>query len=459
MSYNFKSSTACLTSLVVSWLLGAMPTPSALADETYNAIGIVKLPDKSNPLADTDISWYDPGSHTYALADRSNSSIDVETREHEVNLFTAGFAGPVSSPPQSKGPNGVIIVEHRDIWAGDGPVQPCTQDLKTKLFTCKAPGSVKVIDLETGKLKATIYPPGGKGRVDELCASSDVVLAASNATGSFGDAFLTFIQEDPPYNIKGQIFLDNSKNAAINPNTGNPINASGIEQCQFNPRNGKFYQSIVDIGGGSGAVLRIARISGKFKVEKVFQIDKATGCHGPAGLTIGPFHQILVGCNGTSTFSLIIHDSLPIDTKGNGLYIKEVAHATTISGTTNGPDEVWYDPGSNHYFLQQAASGVMGVVDAGDGEKIAPSADPNATTPLTAKNPAVDPFKNHVYLPVLKDAPGSICQKFGGNNSNGCIGIYTGPLDKDDCLAEGEAVIEVDEDGDAKHRKVRCDRD
>jgi hypothetical protein len=460
MSYNSKLIAASILSL------GTMVTLSA-ADEQYAPKAIVQLPDGQS-LTNIDISWDDPGSHSYALVDRTNKSIDiVDTRFNVVvKQLRSDFAGIVASPGQSSGPNGVVIVEHRDVWATDGPQLPCSGLPPT--VTCKKPGSVKVIDLKSGATKAVIYPPGGHGRVDELCFNprSDVVLAASNATAAFGDAFITFIDEDS-FKPVGQIFLDGSPKAAVNPNDGSLIKANGIEQCQANPRDGKFYLSLVDIGKNctpkapivcDGAVLRISGHK-PFKVEAVFPIDaKKTGCAGPAGLTIGPAHQMLVGCNGTSTNSLIIDDRDP------------TAPPVKVK-TLNGVDEVWYDPGSNHYFLAQQVAGVIGVEDAGDG-KTAPSADPNATTVLPpkgttsgSKNPAVDPLRNQVYQPILANSSGTICGKtkdvFGklGDDTKGCIAIYTAPLDKDDCLAEGEAVIEVDEDGDAKHRKVRCDRD
>jgi hypothetical protein len=105
----------------------------------------------------------------------------------------------------------------------------------------------------------------------------------------------------------------------------------------------------------------------------------------------------------------------------------------------------------------------MAVEDAGNG-KTAPNPDVPVKTAVGNKNPAVDPLRNQVYLPILANTS-TICSThkdaYGnpGDDTKGCIAIYTGPLDKDDCLAEGEAVIAVDEEGDAEHRKVRCDRD
>jgi hypothetical protein len=203
-----------------------------------------------------------------------------------------------------------------------------------------------------------------------------------------------------------------------------------IEQCQADPRDHKFYLALPNLNGtGSGAVLRISEKK-PFVVEKVINIPSSTGCAGPAGLTIGPDHQMLVGCNGTSTNSVILYDD-----GRPPLYVS----------MASGVDEVWFDRGSNHYYLaqQNAVPAIMGVEDAGGGKKL-PSADPNASTQAGSRNPAADPRKNFVYLPVLAPAPGNpaiiggICSTNkdvdgkNGDDAQGCIAIYTAPLDKDD---------------------------
>jgi hypothetical protein len=429
----FRSFKVCAS---IAFVAGAV-MPAAQADEKYGVVAIVQLPAGSKPLTSTDIAWVDADSHAYALTDRSNKSVDViNTRSNKkIRLLTANppFAGASVSAggtvavPQAGGPNGVIIIERKDdVWAADGPVCPPGD---SNPADCTKSGSLKVISLKSGKTKKVIYVPSekpGHGRVDELCynPASDVVLAGSNSFNAFGDRFLSFIDEDSG-DIVGTITLDGKDPNAKDPDTGQMITAvgGGIEQCQANPRDGKFYLALPDIGGGSGAVLRI---SGKkpFKVEKVIHINSSTGCAGPAGLTIGSDHQMLVGCNGNSTNSVILYDDgrLPI-------YVQ----------MANGVDEVWFDPGSNHYYLQQqnaVPTAVMDVEDAGHGKTL-PHPDPRVDTATASKNPAADPDRNLVYLPVLAVlAPGgtSICSKFGGNAQQGCIAIYTAKLDADDCL-------------------------
>ena len=98
---------------------------------------------------------------------------------------------------------------------------------------------------------------------------------------------------------------------------------------------------------------------------------------------------------------------------------------------------------------------IMGVEDAGP----PPSQDlPDGTTAVGSHSVAADAERNRIYIPANKKA--TICN-FGKvkENGNGCIAVFTAPNDRDDCLAEGKAVIAVNEEGDAEHRKVRCDRD
>ena len=61
------------------------------------------------------------------------------------------------------GPDGVVIVDHKEIWAGDGD------------------SKIKVIDIATGKFVTTIATGGPSRRVDEMAYDlRDHILAAAN---------------------------------------------------------------------------------------------------------------------------------------------------------------------------------------------------------------------------------------------------------------------------------------
>ena len=335
------------TTCLVGALVAVAMTPS-VADEQFAPTTIVQLPD-TQILSAFDISFVEKGSHTYALAASRvvggggalgtiiivNTGLNLVTKELH---STPAFVGDCSVPPGRdtiSGPNGVIVIEkgrNTDVWAGDGPVfnTPCVP-----ASGLKTPSTVKVLDLHTGATKAVI-PTGtgtgtktpGQNRADELCYNpvSDVVLIANDDPA---DNFITFIGEDS-YKVLGRIRFDGT-----DPN-GDNILANGIEQCAFNPRDGKFYLNIPMTGPatattpGDGVVVRISPHT-PFQVEKVFPISSAkTGCFGPQGMAVGPDHQLGLGCGGAN--SLIIDD-------------RDGSTVAVVTGE-GGTDEAWYNSGS-----------------------------------------------------------------------------------------------------------------
>jgi len=441
-----KFATACIAGAFVT--IAGAPT---IADEQFAPTTIVQLPD-TQILSAFDISFVEKGSHIYALASSRvvgsggafGTVIIVNTQENLVTKelrATPAFVGDCDVPPARdtfSGPNGVIVIEkerNTDVWAADGPVfnTPCVP-----ASGLKTPSTVKVLDLHTGATKAVIETGNGKPgtlgirRADELCYNpkSDVVLVANDDPL---DNFIAFIGEDN-YKVLQRIRFDGT-----DPN-GDKILANGIEQCQFNPRDGKFYLAIPMTGPttatppGDGVVVRISGHA-PFHVEKVFPISsKATGCFGPQGVTIGPDHQIGLGCGGTN--SLIIDD-------------RDGSTVMVVAGE-GGTDEVWYNSGNNHYFFARSTAATLGVEDAGP----PPSADPNAASAAGSHSVAADAHRNQVYVPIRGNngtvppsTTGKICSSakdvFGnpGSDALGCIAVYTAPSDNDDCRAGGASAF------------------
>jgi hypothetical protein len=423
-----------LASLCLSGALASIAMTPAGADEKFAPTAIVQLPD-AQILSAFDISFVSPENHTYALAASRvvgsggpfgtviivNTELNLVTKEL---IPTGGFVGDCSVPPARNsysGPNGVIVIEkgrNADVWAGDGPVfnTPCVP-----ASGLKTPSTVKVLDLHTGATKAVIRTgngmPGtvGQRRADELCYNprSDVVLIANDDPL---DNFITFIGEDS-YKVLQRIKFDGT-----DPN-GNNILANGIEQCAFNPRDGKFYINLPNTGPataappGPGVTLRISG-EAPFHVEKVFKFVASAGCGGASGLAVGPDHQLGLACGGAN--ALIIDD-------------RDGSTIAVVTGE-GGADEVWYDPGSRHYFFARSTAATLGVEDAGP----PPSKDPDAATAVGSHSVAADPIRNQVYVPIRGNngttppsTTGNICSKakdvFGiaGSNALGCIAIYT----------------------------------
>ncbi len=383
---------------------GALLHGTAFAqDETFTKTSSITVP---GGLTSFDIGFVDPQLGLYFLADRTNKTIDqVKTSDNSITQLAPGaFVGVQASA--TSGPNGVITAnDHTEVWAGDGVPAGGTS-------------RVLVINLKSGKVTHTIST-GGTGRADELCEDPQqhVVLVANDEPS---DLTLTFISTDS-YKVLKQLKLDGTDRDAQNVNATN-----GIEQCQWSPRTRKFYLAIPEVSGSGantvpGAVLEINPAS--MKVQKVFPIDfnfsagaPSLGyCMGPQGLAIGPHREILLGCSNAGAGSVVINEldgSLVVNLKN-----------------LNGNDEVWYNPGDDHYFLAGSnhnvalptAGPILGVVDRkGDPD----TEDAAASTKSGSHSVAADPVKNQVYVPV-----NSGNQALCGETTTGCIAVFTAAND------------------------------
>src|SRR5262245_24202881 len=450
---------ACLVGAGVSCLLAVA---ARSAEETYNVTTVIPVP---GGLTSFDIAFVDANINTVVLADRTNKAIDVvDTSTNTlVKQLTASppFRG-VFNPgglANASGPNGVIIVDQREVWATDAPVLNCSGT--PQVCTVVTPSSIKVIDLNTGAMIANI-PNGGARRADELCedVKHEVVLSANDDPL---DNFLTFINTET-YSIIGT----NHKLDGSDPNfkitlTPTPpgtisVAADGIEQCKFNPRTGSYYLAIpatvvttaTGTQPGPGVVLKISR-SAPFHIEETITIPTSTGCTGPQGLAIGPNHEIQLGCGNPSTNSIIIDDrSGPV--------------ATVIATETGegGADEVWYNPGNNSYFIARSGAAKLGVEDAGGNESVLPQPDADVSTAIGSHVVAADMLRNQIYVPIRSTAfpanpptVSTICSSKGGNDADGCIAVFTAPND-DRCLAQGMPVLDHDDGDDPVFMRTRC---
>src|ERR1700676_4202080 len=224
-----------------------------------------------------DISFVDPAPQLYILRDSYNKAVDVVDTESNAIVTQVGkgtFKGATGNNNTS-GPDGVLFVDHKEIWAGDGD------------------STVKIFGWPSGTLVVQPLSTGGANRVDEMCYDprDHLVMVANNAETPF--PFGTLI-DSTSHTIKKKIVFDGTN--------GTPKATNGAEQCQWSPRTGKFYISIPEISGpGDNSVAGgVAVIDPQsMKVEKTFTISHDS-CAGPQGMAIGPENQILLGCNGAS---------------------------------------------------------------------------------------------------------------------------------------------------------------
>src|SRR5262249_36273046 len=141
------------------------------------------------------------------------------------------------------------------------------------------------------------------------------------------------------------------------------------EQPAWDPGTGKFYQSIPEVNGpgdGTGIDGGVARINPHTAaLEKLFPVQFCQ----PAGLTLGPHRDLLLGC------------SVTFDTAGQAWTASDPHTAAPISvimdaktgsidkmvAGVSGNDEVWFNPGDGRYYLAARANPtgpVLGVIDA-----------------------------------------------------------------------------------------------
>jgi hypothetical protein len=399
-----------------AWLAAAtllLIGPAALADEIFSAKTQVALP-SGDQVTSFDISFVDPVMGLYLLADRTNKSVDViDTTTNTVVAqlaATPAFAGATPSN-NNAGPDGVITVNHREAWAGDGPSQ------------------IKVIDLASQKTTHVIST-GGVNRADELCFDprDQLVLIANDAESPF--PFVSVVST-VNYSVLQRITMDGTG--------GTPAATNGIEQCQWDRRNGKFYLNIPEVNGPGndtkdGAVMVFSpQQDGTLQIDNVLDVP-LSNCAGPQGMAIGPDHQILLGCNDpnkTAPSTVIIDDRV----HKNDAAVK----VTATVANQDGADEVWFNDGDNSYFLGRSGGAnpqQLGIIDAGDGEKIGPDQSVPIGLPNTAASPhgtahsvAADPIRNQIYVPIPSTAGLAVCSQAGGSDAQGCVAVFTATQD------------------------------
>jgi hypothetical protein len=352
-------------------------------------------------LGTFDISYVDPKIDLYVLADRTNASIDFVSTDNNAFLGRAGgFQGQALKPDGTadntiSGPDGVVIVNHKEVWAGDGD------------------STLKIVDIKTMTVKDTIpitdpTHPDVKLRVDEMTwdVRDHLVAAANNANSP---PFISFVDVDT-HKVLGQIVFDGTNNT---PNATD----TGIEQPQWSAQTGLIYVSVPQIVPGSDNANKggIAVIDPRtMKVLNTYEVDNCS----PAGLTIGPNNQALIGCSApfgtpltTQTFVINVQTG-------------ELSPSIPIGGS----DEVWFDQGTNHYYLaarNNLSAGqpdpILGSVDASSN-----TFDGSASTSTTAHSVAASKFDHKVFVPIGFVPPGS---KPGTDPTNpcpehGCIAVF-----------------------------------
>jgi len=395
---------------VVPMMLFAGYIGYARADEHMVLVDTIDV--GGNGLGTFDISFVDPKLDLYVLSDRTNGSIDFFDASDDTFISrVAGFAGQkfkadgVTADNTISGPDGVTIVNNQQVWAGDGD------------------STVKVIDLASHQIVDTIST-GGKFRCDEMAwDSADHILAVANNADV--PPFVTMINTDT-HVVIGKIVFDGTN--------GTPdATQTGIEQSQWSPQTGLFYVSVPQIVPSDATEGGVSVIDpSSMSVKATYPVLNCS----PAGLTLGPNNQAMIGCGSSFTVppaTVATTQSIVIDLSNGDI----VANITQAGGN----DEVWYDKGTAHYYLAARntltagkVTPILGTVDAKTN-----AWDSGVSTSTTAHSVAADSRSHHVFVPIGFVPPGSAAGTDSTNPcpTRGCIAVYLpSSIDDDDGTAQ-----------------------
>jgi hypothetical protein len=389
-------------------LLTTVPIPGTKANTTGGKMYVF------------DISFVDQTTQTYYLADRSNAVVDVVNAKtnqliSQINAKPAfkGFTGSTAT----SGPNGVVAAFP---W----------------LFVTDANSRVVTINLSNGNTVGDVSTGGTTGlRADELAYDPmhGLLLVVNNA-------------DTPPFATLISVNKTSGALAVIKRITFDKIHTgvdatNGAEQPVWDPVTGKFYLSIPQIGpkAKDGAVVRISTAG---TVEVQYPIEFCQ----PAGLTLGPNVDLLVGCNTVFDTAGNVWDSTK-DVTAAPIQVIIDARTGKIDAIVPGVgagDEVWFNSGDGNYYTASSTSplrpteviantpltaqgaAVLGVISARDQalKQLVPTFNVPAVTtgPLvhaasTAHSVAANAKNNHVFVPL------------GANNAfpnclTGCVAVY-----------------------------------
>jgi hypothetical protein len=392
-----------------------------------------------NQMFSFDISFVDPVSGLFYLADRSNAALDVIDTKTDTLFgqiggnpaFQPGFAGDTGTAATS-GPNGVVSASPC-IFATDTPSRVVS-------FNSSVSFTAAVSSLNTG---------GGNLRADELAfdPKDRLILAINNAnTPPFG----TLI------NVSTSCVLSAPKTIFFT--AANGVDAQGgAEQPVWDPRTQRFYVSIPQIGPNpqNGGVIKINPIGGA--IEAVYPINFVS----PAGLTLNPNNgDLLVGSNtvfdnaGNACKNVVpgsVSSPVGIPATCTGIAAPQSAICNPTPGRdckgnalvavpgVGGGDEIWFNNGDGNYYVtagNDPVGPVFGVIAAVSGTKtnvltqLVPTLPPvpavttgaNKHGAGTVHSIAASAANNHVYVPLPANT--SYSDSAGNTCVQGCIAVF-----------------------------------
>ena len=162
--------------LLATTLLGTIAAPLCPAQTNYSLLTTIPIPataanNQGGKFTGFDISFVDPLTGNYYLADRSNASVDIiYGATNKVIAQAGGFAGQLTTTAIS-GPDGVVVVNNgmtATLYAGEG-------NSTRRAYNVTNPANPIAL--------GTVNTGGGQFRVDEMAYSpaTNQLFVANNA--------------------------------------------------------------------------------------------------------------------------------------------------------------------------------------------------------------------------------------------------------------------------------------
>ena len=361
-------------------------------DNNFN--GTVSPPGNFNTY---DISFFDPATQLDYVADRSNASVDIFSGVSETMIGRVGGSGQLFTGQKSSnaasGPDGVVIGNSNQLWAGDG-----NSTLKAFNIT-PSPFSFSPISPTTTSGNSGINT-GGSFRVDEMAFDpKDHIVAAANNADS--PPFVTLVDANT------STILAQTK---FNGTGGTPSGVTGIEQPVWDKNTQSFFVATVQDPNPGG----ITQLDTKGNVVAFYNLaDFGVISCSPTGLSVAnniPGHGTVLGLNcGNANSQVVLFD--PTANGGKGMVISKFSQFS-------GGDEDWYDPNNGLFYFtaQSNATGpVLGIVNG-----FTDSLFQILPTSAGAHSVAVDPATGDIFMPFGGVAGNTTCPA-------GCIAVFAAP--------------------------------
>jgi hypothetical protein len=287
---------------------------------------------------------------------------------------------------------------------------------------------------------------GGQFRADELAfdPADKLLFVVNNA-------------DDPPFatifNVGANCDLSfQTKILFNNQSIGLPA-TNGAEQPVWEPITRHFYVSIPEIDGpgGGGPTGGVAAFTPFGKFDAFYTINFCQ----PAGLTVGPNGDLLVGCNtvfdtqGNACKAVVPSPNLPNTAAGAPATCPAYANPQSFilnpskGGTpvavpgVGGGDEVWFNSGDGNYYVTAGNNPIgptLGVIKSGANvlTQLVPTLPPTVAVPGvhgsgTVHSVAASSVSNHVYVPLPGNNAYTIVSngKLVDDCAAGCIAVFS----------------------------------